>query len=159
MSLQRQLSKSHKFQDRIYHRALLAATIFDSFIYCWKLKYQYQLVRPITIIRKYNNPKWESMIQTPNFPEYPSGHSVISGASSVILESQFGYNFSYSDSTELAYGHGIRKYASFQAAAEEAAFSRFYAGIHYKYSVLESLKIGQQIAKHYVSIRNTAHVK
>lgn len=152
MSIQRQLSIHSSFQEIAHRNALLSCVLYDSFVYCWKLKYQYQLVRPITLIRKYSNPKWECMIQTPNFPEYPSGHSVISGAAAVVLSSIYGETMPYTDSTELQYGHSIRHYSSFDEAAQEAALSRFYAGIHYKYSVLEGLKIGQQIAGRYLLI-------
>ena len=90
---------------------------------------------PETLINQYYDEQWLPLLQTPPFPEYTSGHSVISRAAAVTLTDLFGDNFSFTDTTEVAYGLGQRKYNSFIHASEEAAISRFYGGIHYMMAV------------------------
>ena len=68
----------------------VAMGIFDGFISCWEAKYKYCLVRPETFINKYINKEWQPLIQTPPFPEYPSGHSVVSGSAATVLTHFFG---------------------------------------------------------------------
>lgn len=103
----------------------------DAFISCWWTKYHYNLLRPVTYIRAQIDSTWLPFIATPPFPEYTSGHSVQSGASSEILTSLFG-NRPFVDSSQIAYGKTPRAFASFYAAADEAAISRLYGGIHYR---------------------------
>ncbi len=85
------------------------------------------------------------LLQTPPFPEYTSGHSVISTASSVMLEKIFGQNFSYEDSTEVEFGLPVRQFTSFLQAAQEAAISRFYGGIHYMPAIENGVEEGKRI--------------
>ena len=80
--------------------ALCAAAIFDGFISCWEEKYHSERIRPVTVIREQLESEWEPVLQTPPFPEYTSGHSVISAAAAVTLEHIFGSNISFIDSTE-----------------------------------------------------------
>jgi len=84
-------------------------------------------------------------LQTPPFPEYTSGHSVVSGAASEVLTSIFGDNFYFEDTTELPYGLPTRPYTSFRAAAQEAAISRLYGGIHYNAAIKEGLSQGIKV--------------
>jgi hypothetical protein len=90
------------------------------------------------------------LLQTPPFPEYTSGHSVISRAAAVTLTDLFGDNFSFTDTTEVAYGLGQRKYNSFIHASEEAAISRFYGGIHYMMAIDEGVTQGQAVGDYVV---------
>jgi hypothetical protein len=123
---------------------LCAIAIFDSFIYTWDKKYQYNYVRPETFIEQMGiDFNWQPFIQSPPFPEFPSGHAVISNAAAVVLTSIFGKDFSFTDVTETEFGLPERKFASFQAAADEATISRVYGGIHF----LFSCRIGQEIGK------------
>ena len=111
---------------------LRAATgLFDGFISCWDEKYRSELVRPETVINEHFDENWTPLLQTPPFPEYTSGHSVISGAAGIMLTGVFGDNFAFQDSTERVYGLPDRSYESFNAASDEAAISRLYGGIHY----------------------------
>ena len=113
----------------------------DAFISCWDEKYRSNLVRPETLINNYFDDEWKPILQTPPFPEYTSGHSVVSGAASTVLTNVFGDDFSFLDDTETPYGLPIRSFPSFNAAAQEAAISRMYGGIHYRAAV--ELGIGQ----------------
>lgn len=127
----------------------VAIGLMDGFIGCWGEKYRSNRVRPETAIRRHIDPNWRPMLQTPPFPEYLSGHSTVSSASAVILTSFFGDNFSYTDTVEVRFGLQPRKFASFNAASDEAAISRFYGGIHFMDAIERGQKqgtsIGQQV--------------
>jgi hypothetical protein len=109
--------------------------LFDAFISCWDEKYRSNLVRPETLINIHFNDNWKPILQTPPFPEYTSGHSVISNAASVALTDIFGENFQFDDDTEVPYGLPVRSFDSFKDAAAEATISRMYGGIHYRVAV------------------------
>ncbi|MEK9604162.1 MAG: vanadium-dependent haloperoxidase [Flavobacteriaceae bacterium] len=126
----------------------VSIAIADAFISCWDEKYRSNLIRPETIINKVLDKNWYPVLQTPPFPEYTSGHSVVSGAASIILTDFFGENVSFDDDTELPYDLPIRSYQSFNHAAEEAAISRMYGGIHYRKAIDEGLKQGRNVGKY-----------
>ncbi len=109
----------------------VAISLADGFISCWDEKYRSKLVRPETYINQYIDENWAPLLQTPPFPEYTSGHSVVSTSACVALTGLFGDNFAYTDSTETEFGLPPRSFKSFRSAAEEAAVSRIYGGIHY----------------------------
>lgn len=111
---------------------LVSIALNEGFISCWDEKYRSKLVRPETYINQYIDESWAPLLQTPPFPEYSSGHSVISSASAVTLTKLFGDNFSFVDSTETEFGLPARSFSSFVQASEEAAISRMYGGIHYR---------------------------
>jgi hypothetical protein len=102
----------------------------DAFIAIWHEKYRLNVIRPVTYVRRYIDSTWTPAIVTPPFPEYPSGHSGQSAAAATVLTSLLG-NVAFEDSTNLALGHAVRRYRSFQEAADEAAMSRLYGGIHF----------------------------
>jgi hypothetical protein len=123
----------------------LAVVIADSFINCWDEKYKSKVIRPETYINQYIDQNWMPLLQTPPFPEYTSGHSVVSNASAVMLGKLFGDNFAFTDSTEVEFSIPARKFESFKAAADEAAISRFYGGIHYMPSIVNGIDEGRRI--------------
>lgn len=133
--------------------ARLGITVADGFIGCWDAKYQYDLVRPVTYIKRVIDPKWETLLITPPFPEYPSGHSTQSGAAEVVLTAFFGDNFAFTDRTHEADGLTPRHYASFKAAAEEAGISRLYGGIHYRAAIVLGLEQGRCIGAYTVKLK------
>ena len=139
--------------------ACLALANADAFISCWDEKYRSVVIRPETYINQYIDGNWTPLIQTPPFPEYTSGHSVISNASAVILTHLFGDRFAYIDSTETEFGLPSRRFSSFRQAADEAAISRFYGGIHYMPSInngaVEGRLIGEYMLTHLVTRRKT----
>jgi hypothetical protein len=134
---------------------LTAVALFDGFISCWDDKYRYNIIRPETYINAYIDEQWKPLLQTPPFPEYPSGHSVISTASAVVLTQLFGPNLSFTDSTEVAYGLPPRRFTSFRQAADEAAISRLYGGIHYHQAINDGQQQGRQIGE---QIGRTLHL-
>ncbi len=127
--------------------ACLSITLADCFISCWDEKYRSRCIRPETYINQYINQSWVPLLQTPPFPEYTSGHSVISSACAVVLSKFFGNNFAYSDSTETEFHLPVRHFTSFKQAANEAAISRFYGGIHYMPSITNGLLEGEKIGE------------
>ncbi len=127
--------------------ALTALALFDGFISCWDEKYRSQLVRPESYINATIDEEWKPILQTPPFPEYPSGHSVISTAAAAALTSLFGDNFGFDDTTETEYGLPIRKFPSFNAAAQEAAVSRLYGGIHYRAAIENGQQQGKRVGE------------
>ncbi|WEZ81857.1 phosphatase PAP2 family protein [Rhizobium sp. 32-5/1] len=84
-------------------------------------------------------------MNTPPFPEYPSGHSTQSGAAAVVLAHMFGENFAFEDKTHEADGLPPRKFESFWDAAEEAGISRLYGGIHFRAAIDRGLEQGRCI--------------
>ena len=122
-----------------------ALTLADGFLSAWEAKYATNVIRPETVINKYIDESWEPLLQTPPFPEYTSGHSVISTAAAVVMNEQFGNTFAFIDSTETEYGLPVRSFTSFNAAAEEAAISRLYGGIHYRRSITQGQAQGQKV--------------
>lgn len=135
------------FEKAVFAQTKTSIAIADSFISCWDEKYRSNLVRPETLINEYIDPDWLPILQTPPFPEYTSGHSVVSSASAVILTSIFGRDFEFLDTTEIPYGLPSRAFESFEAAANEAIISRFYGGIHYESAIYEGKKQGLSVGE------------
>ncbi len=131
-----------------YTRTSLA--LADAFISCWDEKYRSNLIRPETVINLHIDEEWRPLLQTPPFPEYTSGHSVISRAAAVTLTGVFGDNFSFVDSTEVEYGLPARTYGSFLQASEEAAISRLYGGIHYMPAIEQGVAQGERVGEYVV---------
>ena len=127
--------------------AHVSMALFDAFISCWDEKWNTLVVRPETLINKHYDEDWMPLLQTPPFPEYTSGHSVISRASAVVLTKLFGTEFAFDDTTEEAFGLPTRSYASFIHASEEAAISRLYGGIHYMMAIEEGVKQGEAVGQ------------
>ena len=115
--------------------AMTAVAMYDAFICCWQAKYKTNYIRPVTIINEKFDKHWLPSLQTPPFPEYPSGHSTITRAAAVMLTKLFGENFSFQDTSDLKYIGMQRHFNSFVQAADEASISRFYGGIHFVNSV------------------------
>lgn len=129
---------------------LVGTALADAFISAWNLKYQDNLVRPVTYIQANLRRNWSPYVETPPFPEYPSGHSVVSGAAAEVLTTMFG-QVAFTDRTPIINGHQSfeRSFTSFEAAASEAAISRLFGGIHYRAAIENGLRqgrcVGQQV--------------
>lgn len=111
---------------------LTSVSIYDAFIACWAEKYRTNVIRPVTVINEFVDRGWSPYLQTPPFPEYPSGHSSISAAAAAVLTQRFGDNFAFEDTSDLRYIGMKRNFSSFKQAAMEASLSRVYGGIHYR---------------------------
>ncbi|MBX9892086.1 MAG: vanadium-dependent haloperoxidase [Chitinophagaceae bacterium] len=130
--------------------AIVAAAIFDGFIACWDEKFRSSTVRPITVIREAFESEWNSLLQTPPFPEYTSGHSVISAAAATTATAIFGTALAFHDTTEVKYLNMSRKFASIEQAADEAGISRLYGGIHFRSAIEQGKKQGNQVGERYI---------
>jgi hypothetical protein len=131
----------------VYTYTKTSIAIADAFISCWDEKYRSNLIRPETLINEHIDDSWEPILQTPPFPEYTSGHSVVSGSAATALTSIYGDSFSFDDDTEIPYGLPVRSFNSFREAADEAAISRMYGGIHYRAAVEIGVKQGRDLGK------------
>lgn len=137
--------------------ALADTALADAQIACWDSKYFYNFWRPITAIRLGDedgnaatiaDPNWQPLINTPNFPEYPSGHAAISGAVSHILRLFFGtdqVNFQIITTNPNAV-QKTRTFARFSQAEDEVIDARVYVGIHYRNSDRVARAQGLQVA-------------
>lgn len=127
---------------------LTNSAMMDAFISAWATKYQINLLRPVTYIQRNLRRNWEPYIESPPFPEYPSGHSVVSGAAAEVLTTMFG-PFAFTDRTPIINGHEQlqRSFYSFEQAAYEAAISRLYGGIHYRIAIENGLRQGQCVGQ------------
>jgi len=144
--------------------ALAEAALADSQIACWDSKYFYNFWRPITAIRlgdQDNNPdttadpNWQPLINTPNFPEYPSGHASTSGAVTRVLRLFFGtdiLNFQMTTTNPNAL-QKTRTFTSFSQAEKEVIDARVYVGIHYRTSDrvarAQGLRVANWVFKNY----------
>ena len=126
--------------------ARLGIAVADAFVACWRIKYRYNLLRPVTYIRDVVDPAWGNPLPliTPPFPEYTSGHSVQSAAAAAVMTAQFG-DVAFVDHSHDTRGLPARSFASFDAAAAEAAISRLYGGIHFRAAIDRGLAQGRQI--------------
>ncbi|HSF98749.1 MAG TPA: vanadium-dependent haloperoxidase [Ornithinibacter sp.] len=131
-----------------------AVALHDAFLSCWNHKYEHHLLRPITYVNRYIDPTWATFINTPQFPEYPSGHSVSSNAAATVLTALVG-NVAYVDDSHRDRGMPSRQFASFQDAADEAARSRIYGGIHFPMGVQGGIAHGAAVGRLVVERLNT----
>lgn len=134
--------------QRVEVLARLGMGLADAFIGCWDAKFEHDLLRPVTYIRRVIDPAWEPLLITPPFPEYPSGHSTQSGAAATVLTALWGENFAFTDATHADDGLAPRAFPSFWAAAEEAGISRLYGGIHFRAAIERGLDQGRCIGAH-----------
>jgi len=126
---------------------LASIALFDGFISCWEAKFKTNYVRPETVITRHFNPDWRPYLQTPPFPEYTSGHAVISAATAEVLTAAFGDNVAFRDTSSTEFGIPERSFKSFRQAAREAGQSRVYGGIHYTNSCLVGTRQGEEIGR------------
>jgi membrane-associated phospholipid phosphatase len=131
--------------------ALLNVALADAAICAWEGKYSFHNWRPVTAISNgdsdgndatVGDPAWSSLIATPPFPDYVSGHSTFSAAAARVLGLFYG-------SDQIAFTIGsdslpgvTRSFSSFGQAAIEAAASRVYGGIHFRFASDDGLAIG-----------------
>lgn len=127
--------------------AALFICTHDAAIGCFKAKYKYNMMRPVSYIQKYmNHPDWSPLIVTPPHPEYPAAHATISTAAATILTGILGNVVSFTDNTYSYRSFESHHFNSFIEAAKEAGMSRFYGGIHYLKSIEEGNIQGEKVA-------------
>jgi hypothetical protein len=139
------------FDKTIFAYTKTSIGMFEAFISCWDEKFRSNVVRPETVINQNIDENWKPLLQTPPFPEYTSGHSVLSTVAATVLTSIFGDNFAFVDDTELQFGLPNRSFKSFIEASKEAAMSRFYGGIHYRAAIENGMVEGKNVGDFVVS--------
>jgi hypothetical protein len=137
--------------------AKLGIAVADAFITCWYTKYVYHVPRPISYIRNVIDVTWNAEtitdpVKTPPFPEYTSGHSVQSSAAALVLTDLFGEHYAFTDHTNAYLGFAPRSFGSFAEAADEAARSRLYGGIHYRSAIEQGLVQGRCVGEHVLAL-------
>lgn len=148
--------KSWGLAEQAEALARMSIAMADAFIGCWAMKYRYDTVRPITYIQKVIDKGWVPLLNTPPFPEYPSGHSVQSAAAAALLTHLFGDDYAFTDESPAPDGIEQRSFPNFNAAAEEAAISRLYGGIHFRPAIVHGQELGRAIATHAIALRTRA---
>jgi membrane-associated phospholipid phosphatase len=138
---------------------LLNLTLADSVIAMYEAKYTYNLWRPVTAIRSADvddnddtlaDPNWLPQVgNTPPDPSYPGAHAVVSGAAASVLISFFDTDRFDFDVTSEALAGVTRSFAAFSAAAQEAAASRIFAGVHSRVDEVAGQRLGEKVA-HFV---------
>jgi hypothetical protein len=134
--------------------AAVGIAVADAFIACWRTKYHHNLLRPVTYIGSVIDPEWTPLLVTPPFPEYTSGHSVQSRAAAEVLTGLFG-DIPFTDRTHQSRVVPARSFHSFTEAAEEAALSRLYGGIHFRAAIERGLEQGRCIGRLVSSLTQT----
>lgn len=159
---------SSNLEKSLLVSAKIGIGLFNGSIVCWKEKYQYNLLRPVSYIRTYIDSTWVTNLIdrhkggidntgiTPAHPSYPSGHSVFGAIASVVLSNAFGNNISFTDNSHI-YRNDFwakpRSYNSFEEMMYENAYSRIFLGVHYRMDCDEGIKIGKIIGKQMNELR------
>jgi len=148
-------ARSWQLTQNAHLFALLNVAMADAGIACWDSKYRYVFWRPITAIRDPTSdnpdPTWTPWLDffptgTPAHPEYPSGHSTVSGAASFVLANKFGDSTAFTVTSEVR--PGTRSFLSFSAAVAEIADARVFGGIHFRTSCVRGNLLGQSVARY-----------
>lgn len=130
--------------------AMMSVAENDAFISCWKSKYDYVLIRPVSYIQKYIDPSFETVIGTPPFPAYISGHSAEIGAGVKVMIHLFtdeSGDYTFTDLSQIQFGFEPRSYDNFYDMAMECALSRFYGGIHFEMDNTAGLNLGYNVGE------------
>jgi PAP2 superfamily len=135
------------FSTTVAAYAETSIALYDAFISCWDEKFRSNFVRPETVINKYIAANWQPYIQTPPFPSHTSGHATISAAAAEVMTNWFGDDLSFTDTSSLEFGIKSQEIKSFRLAAKEAAMSRLYGGIHYRFDNEHGTEAGTRIGE------------
>ncbi len=153
--------------DQARAMALTSMAMADAAIATWHSKYTHDIIRPETAIRyraaQFNNPdprvtiqrNWKSLIPTPPFPAYTSGHSAFGAAGTKMIANIIGrdrISFSKKAADTVIWPDHLsgvtRHWNSLSAAADENGMSRIYGGVHWMADNTQGLKAGRAIANY-----------
>jgi hypothetical protein len=137
--------------------ALLNASIADGYIAGADTRYLYNFWRPVTAIRAGDSdgndatggdPTWDTFMNTPSLPDYPSTHSVAGGAAAVVMSRFFGTDqLSFTMTSGPPFAGITRSFKSLSEAQEENGDSRVYSGIHFRNSTVAGILQGEQVGR------------
>ena len=105
--------------------ALMSVAQHDVMVACWDAKFTYWAIRPFQL-----DPQVTTLFPTPNHPSYPAAHGCGSGAIAAVMAHLFPRNAAF-----------------ITAKAEEMAWSRLWAGIHYRSDIEAGLALGRSVAQ------------
>lgn len=128
----------------------LGIGLHDATVACWKTKYKYDLLRPVSYIKANIDPTYLPTLSTPPYPEYTALNAVQSAAMAQILSDLFGIVHTFVDKANVSRTDITgteRTYTSFWEAADESAISAFYAGHNFRTAVENGKKQGIQVGK------------
>ncbi|OKH32940.1 hypothetical protein NIES2119_24700 [[Phormidium ambiguum] IAM M-71] len=150
----------------------LSLALADSAITAWDAKYTHNQPRPNDAIAGWNDPvtgefvapltetddradttsdrDWESLLPTPPFPDFISGHSTFGGAFGEVMTSFFGDNYAFTAVSQELIGT-TRSFSSFNQAGFEDAISRLYAGVHVREAIEDAVITGKAVANYVVN--------
>ncbi|MFB2938142.1 hypothetical protein ACE1B6_23085 [Aerosakkonemataceae cyanobacterium BLCC-F154] len=150
----------------------LSVAFADSAITAWDAKYTYNQPRPDDAIAGWTDPitgeyvapmaetdgiaetiadrEWESLLPTPPFPDFISGHSTFGGAFGEVMTNFFGDNYAFTAVSQELIGV-TRSFSSFNQAGYEDAISRLYGGVHVREAVEDAVTTGQAVANYVVN--------
>ena len=146
-------------EKAVYTYAKVSIGLSDAGVACWNSKYVYNVERPASYIRREINKDWTSKLNnplnnvkgvTPPFPAYPSGHSSFGGVAAEVLNDIYGKNYALTDNCHQGRTEFIgtpRSFKSFDAMAEENAYSRIPLGVHFRMDCSEGLRLGNVAGK------------
>ena len=142
--------------------ALMNMAMADAYIAGFKIRYVYDLWRPVTAIRDgdtdgndatIGDPNWNSLQNTPAVSDYPSTQSTFSGAAAATLIGVIGTDqVAFSVTSGPPFADIKRSFTSFTQAARESADSRVYAGIHFPTACEDGLVLGRKIGERTVAL-------
>ncbi len=137
--------------------AKIGIALRDAVILVWRSKFTYNLIRPVSYIRKVIDPNWLPFLVTPPHPEYPAAHAFVTSAAMQALTGLFGDNYPVVDNTYNFLGFSPRSYASLNDAATESGMSRRFGGIHYLPSIQTGLTMGRELGVRVANLQLTNH--
>jgi hypothetical protein len=137
--------------------ALLAMAIWDGAIACFDSKYHYNIWRPVTAIRAADtdgnpstnpDPAWQSLVFTPPFPSYPSGHATFGAAARRVLEHVFGTEGHAITLRNPVIPDVVLHYGAFEQITDDIDDGRVYGGVHYRFDQEAGARQGERIGAH-----------
>lgn len=149
LNILRQILQKEKapLDKAVFSYAITGLAMNDAWISSWRMRYVHNVLRPVTYIREVmGHRNWLSFVPTPPHPEYTSGFAALAGAVCGAMAAIFGNEYLLTDKSYAEAGLGTRTFYSFGALASEAANSKIYGGIHFRFSVDAGLNQGKNIA-------------
>jgi hypothetical protein len=137
-----------------HFQAAAFAAFADGLIACWDAKFHFNFWRPVTAIhngdvdgnsRTEADPSWEPLAVTPNFPEYPSGHTCATAAVAHTIEDLFQYEVLI-PARHIVTGEE-RFYRRANDVVDEVVEARMLLGLHFRSADEDGADMGRKIAR------------
>jgi hypothetical protein len=135
--------------------AILNMTGADALIACWRGKYDVPFWRPSTAIQLADtdnnpattaDPTWTPLLVNPPYPDYPSGHACLTGATSNGLAYLFGAR--HIDLTVSSAVTGTtRQYGTAQDLDRDTMNARIWLGIHFRTAMTDGNQLGHRVSR------------